>query len=368
MALIKCPECGEEISDKASKCPRCGCTLKDKNIDTSKQKKKIFDAKKIAFTVGIVVLVLIGIFFATRNLRAYYKAVRLLEDKEYQMAKNEFIKLNGYKESNVKIQECEYQMALSYIENEEYAKAIEILKNQLEKEYKDSREQKNFCEYQMAIQHYKDKDYSSAIQKFTSLADKNYKDSAEMLVKVKYDLGKKYLNEKSYEEGISLLKSIDYKDSAQLVESIENNSYSLKKFVERYNSMAEQIEKAIEGVSIKRLDANNLKNDVLTTGLGAEIRFNQSADKESDCRYNVVSFMWDLRPWILADKNTMTAEWHCCVAGMIPDFKMNEISKLLVEMVESSGGGIYGSIEYEGLFLNTSKTEKEITMSGEKKS
>lgn len=24
MALIKCPECGKSISDKASKCPHCG--------------------------------------------------------------------------------------------------------------------------------------------------------------------------------------------------------------------------------------------------------------------------------------------------------------------------------------------------------
>lgn len=25
MALIKCPECGKEISDKAISCPHCGC-------------------------------------------------------------------------------------------------------------------------------------------------------------------------------------------------------------------------------------------------------------------------------------------------------------------------------------------------------
>ena len=25
MALIKCPECGKEISDKAESCPNCGC-------------------------------------------------------------------------------------------------------------------------------------------------------------------------------------------------------------------------------------------------------------------------------------------------------------------------------------------------------
>lgn len=27
MALIKCPECGKEISDKASACPNCGCPV-----------------------------------------------------------------------------------------------------------------------------------------------------------------------------------------------------------------------------------------------------------------------------------------------------------------------------------------------------
>lgn len=28
MALIKCPECGKEISDKAASCPNCGCPIK----------------------------------------------------------------------------------------------------------------------------------------------------------------------------------------------------------------------------------------------------------------------------------------------------------------------------------------------------
>lgn len=29
MALIKCPECGKEISDKAAACPNCGCPVAD---------------------------------------------------------------------------------------------------------------------------------------------------------------------------------------------------------------------------------------------------------------------------------------------------------------------------------------------------
>ena len=34
MALIKCPNCGEQISDKATVCPKCG-----KTIDSKSQKK-----------------------------------------------------------------------------------------------------------------------------------------------------------------------------------------------------------------------------------------------------------------------------------------------------------------------------------------
>ena len=33
MALIKCPECGKEISDKAAACPNCGCPIKDASLD-----------------------------------------------------------------------------------------------------------------------------------------------------------------------------------------------------------------------------------------------------------------------------------------------------------------------------------------------
>ena len=29
MAMIKCTECGKEMSDKASVCPNCGCPIED---------------------------------------------------------------------------------------------------------------------------------------------------------------------------------------------------------------------------------------------------------------------------------------------------------------------------------------------------
>lgn len=39
MALIKCDECGKEISDKAKACPNCGCPIDEKNEVTTELKK-----------------------------------------------------------------------------------------------------------------------------------------------------------------------------------------------------------------------------------------------------------------------------------------------------------------------------------------
>lgn len=55
MALIKCPECGKEISDKANKCPNCGCPTKNK-------KKKIIKHNKMIIPIAVVVLVVIVMF------------------------------------------------------------------------------------------------------------------------------------------------------------------------------------------------------------------------------------------------------------------------------------------------------------------
>ena len=36
MALIKCPECGHDVSTKAYSCPNCGYVLDEKDIDMHK--------------------------------------------------------------------------------------------------------------------------------------------------------------------------------------------------------------------------------------------------------------------------------------------------------------------------------------------
>lgn len=56
MALIKCPNCGHEISDKAIQCPHCG-----KEPKKPRRKKKI---KHKFLIIGIIILGVIGTFIA----------------------------------------------------------------------------------------------------------------------------------------------------------------------------------------------------------------------------------------------------------------------------------------------------------------
>ena len=40
MSMIKCTECGKEISDKATACPHCGCPMTEILSATKENKKE----------------------------------------------------------------------------------------------------------------------------------------------------------------------------------------------------------------------------------------------------------------------------------------------------------------------------------------
>lgn len=57
MALIKCEECGKEISDQAASCPNCGYKqnqLEEKKVNLSKNKKLLLG---IGMVISLIVLV-----------------------------------------------------------------------------------------------------------------------------------------------------------------------------------------------------------------------------------------------------------------------------------------------------------------------
>lgn len=61
MALIKCPNCGREISDKADVCPHCGYSLSTAGETAEKKNKKIDKNKIISLCNGRLKYILLGI-------------------------------------------------------------------------------------------------------------------------------------------------------------------------------------------------------------------------------------------------------------------------------------------------------------------
>ena len=55
MALIKCPECGKEISDQATACPNCGCPVKQSTTPISNPQTSPKAKKKKNMTFSILV-------------------------------------------------------------------------------------------------------------------------------------------------------------------------------------------------------------------------------------------------------------------------------------------------------------------------
>ena len=54
MALIKCPDCGKEVSDKAPACPNCGRPIAPRNLSS-------FFRQKWVMYIGIIVIIYIGL-------------------------------------------------------------------------------------------------------------------------------------------------------------------------------------------------------------------------------------------------------------------------------------------------------------------
>lgn len=61
MALIKCPECGNKISNQAEACPKCGYELKEKKTEASEHLKEIKSKWNNKYL--IIIALVVGAFF-----------------------------------------------------------------------------------------------------------------------------------------------------------------------------------------------------------------------------------------------------------------------------------------------------------------
>lgn len=81
MALIKCSECGADVSEKASACPKCGCPLDITKQVMSDAKKKKRKKVTIFLTVALAFIMILsmGNFFVKYNNNPGNVAVRLIK-------------------------------------------------------------------------------------------------------------------------------------------------------------------------------------------------------------------------------------------------------------------------------------------------
>lgn len=73
MSLIKCKECGKDVSNTALSCPHCGCLIKE---EKKLKKEKKNHKKIIIFSIIIAVIVLLsagGLFFFHKHKLDKYK-------------------------------------------------------------------------------------------------------------------------------------------------------------------------------------------------------------------------------------------------------------------------------------------------------
>lgn len=102
MALIKCPECGKEVSDTIKTCPHCGYKIKNR-----KMSKKI----QIVFALLIVLVIILALFIGMllHRSKQYNKAIAILNDGDYQTACSILEKISSYKDSKDLLEQAKYE-------------------------------------------------------------------------------------------------------------------------------------------------------------------------------------------------------------------------------------------------------------------
>jgi len=210
-----------------------------KEIARQKRKKAFKISAIVTSTVCLVIVIAIllnnVIIPEIQASTKYNNAIALIESGKYQEAIAEFEALDGYKDSNDKVTECQtaikdiaYNDAVALMKDKKYAEAIVAFIKL--GDYKDSKSNIQKCEiaikdisYDEALALMNDGKYAEAIAAFKKLGE--HKDSkgniqkCEIAIKdIAYDQTLALMNEGKYAEAIIAFETLDgHKDSADKI-------------------------------------------------------------------------------------------------------------------------------------------------------
>ncbi len=221
------------------------CEKQIENIKENKDKVK----KKIIIITSIIIAV-VAVFMITNlfiipNVR-YSGAKSLMRDGKYEEAIEAFEELEDFKDSEIKILECEirskYEEAVELVGEGKYIEAVE--KMGYESKYEAIIDEyneyinsliKKF--YDTAVVFMNESKYESALEIFNMIS--SYKDVKEKITECnntisqeKYDEAAELISEKKYEEALEILKEISGYEGVNAKITECNNAISQEKYEE----------------------------------------------------------------------------------------------------------------------------------------
>ena len=170
-------------------------------------------AKKVASIVLPVMLVCtLAVLFLVKVVvpdMKYSKADSLMEEGRYTEALAEFEALGEYRESNIRIKVCQYNIAVGIMNEHEYERAITAF--EALGDYNDSKDKISECKYNIANNLMSEGKYDEAIAVFQALGD--YKDSIDIIIEYLNATASNLMKEGKYAEIVTLLDGLgDYND------------------------------------------------------------------------------------------------------------------------------------------------------------
>lgn len=266
MALINCPECGKEISDRVKVCPHCGYPfmeeqsevnkvelsgvnlIKDDTPERKAKRKKIILYGLIGAVIAMV-LSLAGVKLSKslEKKRIYNEGVLLIEEKKYLEAKELFNNISNYKDASEQAINADIQAEKEYAAKfSETAAQIKLQTLLIQVRcYLISEEWRN------AIDSKRDKDFNEEIQKLL----RKWEDSGSTLEMkdLKNEIDSQMKNLKNpvvgYEDPYEFLLEM-YGIYVQLYEQSISPSGSLLTYNKDINSKSSDFEKVYNQITV----------------------------------------------------------------------------------------------------------------------
>lgn len=222
MALIKCPECGKEFSDKACNCPNCSCPTEfiinemesdsetnqgvadnreDSDSSQSSEERKTLNNKVVIGSVIAVIIIILAILFLPKEM-IYQSAKNNAINGNLIEAYDEFIEISSYKDSMIHIENLKndiYYTGVKSYQQENLVYAIPCF---------------------LKLSNYKDsQSYLTLIQlKIRAIPDSEYDDRALPALEALYKSPQDYTYIDSYQRVTKeLMDMLDFEDTKEVI-------------------------------------------------------------------------------------------------------------------------------------------------------